>query len=319
MSRLLTLSLLSILWCHSTLGQTDRMGSSKVHLKTGVRPLGYEFKIDNADESETLLYKPNLNSQIFISATIEDVIGVFWGFKTPNSESDQLRKGSTEYDDWRFSFPYERFRINAYWVRYQGFYIENSSTVDPTWNSSQPYIRNDQLFNQSTGGSLTWIHSPKDFSLIAALDQTDRQKSSGGSWLYGFAINESVFNSDTAMIPTAIQSRFGEDATITEGRFRSLIFQGGYGYTYVPFENWSATLAVQLGFGPQDSFVKGPSFTESNMKTARVVDALLNLGYNGKLFFTGGQLQSNQVASQGRSITLSSGLIEIQFYLGFHL
>tara|TARA_Y100001958_G_C21234223_1_gene560348 strand:+ start:119 stop:1078 length:960 start_codon:yes stop_codon:yes gene_type:complete len=301
------------------LAKTNRLRSTNLHVKTGIRPLGAEFNLTDRNESNPIHFKPNLNNQFFVSATLEGLIGVSWGFKTPNNEGDQLKRGETTYSDWRFTFPFEQFRIDAYWVQYKGFYIENSADVDPSWDSTGPYVHDSNLQNRSAGIRFTWVHDPKSFSLVSAIDQTDLQKSSGGSWLYGMSVVEDFYTSESEIIPSAVQSRYGEDATLKSGKFQSLIVHGGYGYTLVPFDHWSITLAAQLGLGPQNVAIVGTGFNETQSRTARLVDAFANVGYNGPTFFSGAQFQSNQVVSESRSLKLSNGLFEIAFYLGAHL
>lgn len=300
--------------------EIDRLENKKFHLKVASKPIGYEMYINNRGNSkDPIKYVPNLDAQLSVGFNFEGFIGLSWGFRAKDPIEERLKKGETDYQDWRFSIPSEKYRVTAYFVKYKGFYIENSQDVDSSWNPSGPYVRDEKLYNQSTGGSLTWIHQPENFSLVAMLDQNDRQLKSGGSWLYGVSMNETFFKSDDPIIPAQVQARYGEDALFEFSRFRSLILHAGYGYTYVPFESFTLSGAGQVGQGPQEMLIEGDGFARKRLQLATVADIQLNAGYNGPDWFTGLTIQAHQIVNKARSIQISSNMTEVQLYLGVHL
>jgi hypothetical protein len=203
--------------------------------------------------------------------------------------------------------------------QFQGFYIKDSHEVDSSWTSDQPYVQAPDLKSRTAGANFTWVLSPESFSLIAAMDQTERQEKSGGSFLLGAAATETVFEDSDEIIPSTVQVSYGRDAKLTEGRFMALTAKGGYGYTLVFYDKYFASLAAQFGVGTQRMSLKGTGFERTEWKQANKVDALLSAGWNGDNYYSGVSLTGDGTTFDTGPIKITTTLYAIKLYFGFRI
>lgn len=292
-------------------------GGKSVHVKLGLDIPGYD--LDFGGQDREIRYKPNLDSMFSVGVSLQDFIGLTWGFRNSQNEKDLEKKGRTEYDDWRLNLAFRHFHVKLNYARFQGFYFEDSAEVDPTWVDGQPFVQEPNMVFQNSGINLTWIWKPEKFSLVAAYDQTERQEDSGGSLLLGTALNETLIKNDGELIPVAVQPAYGTQGKITEGRFQSVNLKVGYGYTFVVAKKYFASLAVMGGPGTQYMKVKGTDFSTSRSAQSVKSDALLSLGYNGDDYFGGIFAAADSTDYKTGEIRISADAWMARFYFGFRL
>lgn len=304
------------LWSEGSFGAGQSSQSYKYLLKPYIEAPGYEVNIKSQESGRQLTWVPNSTGLIGVDLYIKDLIGFGLGLKTQLSKEDQVKRGSTEYRDWRLSLAYPRVHLALNYQSYQGFYLRDTATVNPSWSDSEPYLLAPALVSENASITATYIFSPERFSLVSVLDQTERQTKSGGSWLAGGSLARSSLANTEAIIPVAVQSDFGRDAQLEKAEFYSLMARGGYGYTVALFEDFFASATGLLGLGYQiGSF---STSTESKRKSEIVprIDFLLGLGYNGPRFVAGGSLAFESTDYKTESIEIPSTLYDIKVYVG---
>lgn len=277
---------------------------------------GYDIQFKSLETGKLTKFSPNLAQLWGVRVAVHDFFTLGYGFKIRQLDKDLEEKGSTRYEDWRFSFPFKSFVVNAVYNQFKGIYIANSSDVDPAWASGQPYLQNPNMKIISGSVNLTYIWSPEKFSLIAALDQVVRQTQSGGSLLLGLAASQTIFKDNSPIIPSAIRSQYGTDQNIQYGSFLALTAKVGYGYTWVWGKAWYASISAQLGGGQQRRVYRDASDEHSSWHVASKLDGLISLGYNGDILFIGGHLNGDSTSYRTTSIEISSNLYALQVFVG---
>lgn len=291
--------------------------SKILHLHAGIDIPGYDLKfIGNAREVQ---FNPNLFGLFSVGASLQNVAGINWGFKVSQKESEKLQKGDTQYEDWRLNFAFSQFHVFLNYSQYKGFYVQDSSEVDPLWTPGDPYYQAPNLYSRTLSANFTWIFSPDDYSLVAAMDQTARQESSGGSWLAGLQAVETVFHDDSEIIPTNIQSSYSSEQNLKEGKFLGLNLKGGYGYTLVFAKKYFASIAAQLGFGPLQMKLRGTDFDRSKWTQSGKADGLISFGWNGDEYYSGILIQGDATHFKTGNIQIDSTLWMGRIYFGLRL
>jgi len=296
----------------------NKFEAAKYKVKLVVDSPGFNLNFKNLqDKSKFVKFQPSLRGRVGFEFFLKDFIGIGYGFAQPQKSDVAAKKGSSGYDDWRFSLAYEKFHIFVNYLRYSGFYIENSADVDPTWNSSSPFLSAPNLKSKSISINFTWLKHPNRFSYIAALDQVHRQDESGGSWLWGGAITETDFsNAGAPIIPNSFQSQLGSDQTLTQGKFQAINAKLGYGHTWVWKKNWFVNGVIQLGFGLERKNYNISAGSKNGWGSSSKSDVLINLGYNGDLVSTGISLFADATSFQTDSIIIESSAWTIKFFAG---
>ncbi len=300
----------------ATAGMHEFNGEN-VHIKLGIDIPGYDllFKGQNRE----IKYNPNADTLFSVGVSLQDFLGITWGFRNTQQEKDKIQKGKTDYEDWRLNLAFKQFHVKFNYAKFKGFYIQDSSEVDPTWSEGEPFYQKADLVSQNIGVNFTWIFSPGDFSLVAAYDQTERQEKSGGSFLAGAAVSETLFEDESQIIPANVQPAFGTHQRITEGRFQSFTVKGGYGYTFVLAKKYFAALSGQFGFGRQYMKIKGTDFADSTWAPAKKGDLILSLGYNGDDYYAGVFASGDQTDYKTGEMEIAINQWMARLYFGFRL
>ncbi len=298
-------------------GNVHEFSDKTVHLKTGFDVPGYDLLFQGVGRE--VKFQPNVASLFSVGASIQDLVGFSWGFRTTQTEQEIAQKGKTDYQDWRFNFAFSQFVIALNYSQYTGFYIEKSQDVSPGWTSALPYVRSPNLSSRTAGANFTWVFSPKDFSLVAAYDQTARQEDSGGSWLLGAAVTETVFRDDVEIIPATARSAYGGDQNLTEGRFFAVNLKGGYGHTLVLSKKYFLSGAIQAGFGIQKMKLLGTGLDRDQISGANKADFLISLGWNGDDHFSGISLTGDGTIFNTGEFKVTSTLFLLKLFYGFRL
>lgn len=150
------------------------------------------------------------------------------------------------------------------------------------------------------------------------VDHTERQVESGGSWLFGGAISETVFNNAGGLIPASMNAQFAGAVGLTEGKFLSLVAKGGYGYTLG--SKWFLGGVIQLGLGVQNrrlSFLNGTS--TRGWDPAWRAEAHIAAGYNGDQVYTGFKIYSFGNVYNGAGMQINSTQFNSSLFLGWHI
>ncbi len=154
------------------------------------------------------------------------------------------------------------------------------------------------------------------FSLKASFIQTEIQKKSAGSVLFGARFNLYTMDADSSVVPMTASADFDEKMHLTSVFSSSIGLNMGYMYTFVWKRNFYATfglipgLAISLGDYKTD--FKTPLNTQISVGTA----TMNAIGYNSKKFFCGIQAMGD---IYNFKIDKKLGYIQSQGKFKFHV
>lgn len=306
---------LNIASSHAVAG-VQTFSSSKFQLKPFIDVPLYGIDLIETVSGQAVSWQPNVRGNTGIDVHITDLIGFGFAARGPMAEEDRLLKGETQYQDWRFSFAFRSFHLVANYQSYEGFFLENSAEIDPSLGPTGGYIKDPAMKAVSASTGMTWIFSPQVFSMEAALDQTVRQDSSGGSWLAGVYLARTRFSSDNGLIPASLQAQFGNEGTTRALEFTSLTARGGYGHTFVYNNTWFLTLLMQLGIGQQLGLVETATLTKKPNQGSSSSNVIVSMGYNGDENFFGATSVVDNVAYYTDKIQVPQTLLGVKFFYG---
>lgn len=285
----------------------------KLAVSLGTLAQNYSFELGGGN---AVTFEPNLASYLSLGVAYSGIIGL--SYKTKSGSSDLLQqKGSTTYDDFRVNLPNRRFNVFLFYSRFKGFYVSNSHDFDPNLPTSAPYFLYPALYAQNMGANFTWVWNSERFSLAALMDMSERQVKSGGSWLIGGALTETIFRNDGPIIPSPAQPSYGDDAGMTEGRVRAFHLKVGYGYTDVFRNKWFLSGLASVGVGPQEVSISTPAHDDRHRRFRySLYEVLLAGGYNGDRFFSGVNIYTTAATYKADQAEIVTKLTTGNIYLG---
>ena len=247
-----------------------------------------EFSLE--DDGTVLRLKPNLNLRYAFVFSYK-FLSVRLGLRPNTSKEDQENKGESDtyrlriqllFDNWSHLLQYDYDR---------GFYLDNTSallTGSQPVRIQFPYMTTNVFF-----GNSVYKFNP-NYSIRAIESQTEIQTKSAGTFVLGASYNVyKLVGLDRILLP-------GEDIQqrdfYNEYYGVSLAATGGYYYTYVLKRNWflngyalpSAGIDIhqtKTTAGEQEKTRHGQDFFSS-------LDYGVGIGYNGKKFFFGGEINN---------------------------
>lgn len=277
----------------------------------------YEVQIKSKIDGTQVHWKPNVRALTGVDAAIRGflTLGIGWA---NNVASDQATiYGDSTYTDYRIGINFPWLHGEANYQLYKGMYLDNTTQINPAITSGVK-IQDKEFQSGNISLNATVIKEPKDFSYVAAIGQSERQESSGGSLLFGLALSQTTYDSPTGLIPTAIRSHYGEDQNIKNAKFYSGTLKIGYGYTFVGSKYWFFSMALSVGAGGgYRQYTDGITTSSSSAATYKG-DLLVSFGYNGEKFLAAFILTADNTEYTTQSLQLPTLIADGKFALGWH-
>lgn len=221
-----------------------------------------------------LEYKANTKLNVGAGFTWRSLsVNLFYGFSALNRDTE---KGATKGLDLQLNLYPRKWALNLNVIAPKGYHLEPKGYVstDPDAYYYRPDIQLNQL-------SLSAYRVPNKakFSYRAALLQTEWQKRSAGSFLYGGNIYTGHVQGDSALVPKVLSSAFPA-AGITRIRFTGFGPGAGYAYTLVMGGHFFLTgsLIGNLNFCVTDERTAGASARKTDVSPT--INFKSALGYN---------------------------------------
>ena len=196
-----------------------------------------------------------------------------------NNDADT--KGESSSNGFGLSFNPGQWTTDFSWSRVKGYYLNNTSDFDPTWQDGDPYILFPDLRTSIFRLTLARAMNP-GFSLNAALLQTERQLFSQGTFLPNIRLT--YFDIDD-------QIEFTGTNSSQRSKMIESIFSLGYAHTFTIWKYTYLTADFRPGVGflreklqtrlPQGNFINNNTYFTYGF------NADIQLGYNGRKFFAG--------------------------------
>lgn len=231
----------------------------------------------------------------------------------PGNNDDDL-KGKTKAIGFGLSLNLKHWIQDLKYSNVKGFYLENSSDFDPTFNdNSNPYFVIPDLKITSFQGSTSYKFNP-NFSLKAISTQTEIQLKSTGSFIpgihYSYYIIDNKSNSAT------------QQSSQRSNSFE-VILNAGYYHTFVLNKSWYAALGLTPGFGINYTNLL-TRLPDENVKTNYSngvfrINGRSGIGYNSERFFGGAEIGAYQSFRNNNisTVTIATTGITYQIFIGY--
>jgi len=268
---------------------TTRLYLSRKYVHLHFRPSGGGSQLEYEAN-------PKLNTGIGFSLRGLS-LNIFFG---PGFLNKDDGKGKTTGIDIQLHVYPRKWAIDLYGVFPKGYHLEPKGFAAA--NSNSYYYRPDMHLHL-VGLSAYRVPAKEKFSYRAAIIQTEWQKKSAGSFLYGGEVYYGAVKGDSAFVPRSVQSQYPQSGINLVHFFR--IGPGaGYAYTLVMARHFFITgsLIGNLDF----SFTTESRMTKTN-KFALSPGAIYKaaIGYNGPSWNVSANLTGNGLWIKGSSSTKS--------------
>ncbi len=244
--------------------------------------------------AEDLEYKANPKLNLGAGITIKNIsINLFNGFSFLNKNSDE--KGKTTGFNFQVHLYPRKWAIDLLYISPKGYHLE------PTGMAGVPpdkYYYREDVKTTFFGISAYQVPNKERFSYRAALLQTEWQKKSAGSIIYGGEFHHGTVHGDSALIPAFYSSKYPQ-AGIKNINVLSFGPGAGYAYTLVMAQHFfitgSVVINLDVNFIREEDDVrkeKNVSLNPSNVFKAAA-------GYNGRKWNISANWTGTSLSMQG--------------------
>jgi hypothetical protein len=236
----------------------------------------------NLESKFNLTFKPNdvFNQGIKIQ---HKWFGLGIGFSPKKLQDD--KRGSTDELDLHLYVYSKRQYLDAYFISYKGFYLENFKQNDTLKKYYNSFPLMPDLSIITTG--LTYLHlfNHQKFSLRASFTQNEIQRKSAGSFVLGSSLNYMRMENSGNIIPKELRSIALADQQFVQVSFYDISILPGYAHTFV-YKRFYLTLVPMLGVALQyQNFStvdeRNPTRVSNGFRSLSKV----SIGYNSDRFF----------------------------------
>ena len=244
--------------------------------------------------AEDLEYKANPKLNLGAGITIKNIsINLFNGFGFLNPKADE--KGKTSGFNFQVHLYPRKWAIDLLYVAPKGYHIEPKGMAGAP---ADKYYYREDLKTTFFGISAYQVPNKKRFSYRAALLQSEWQKRSAGSIIYGAEIHHGTVQGDSALIPAFYSSKFPQ-AGINKINILSFGPGAGYAYTLVMAQHFFITGSMIINLDV--NFVREEDETRKeknvSLNPSEVFKAAA--GYNGKKWNISANWTGSTVSTQG--------------------
>jgi len=279
------------------------------------------IEMSNAQGLDLIRYKPNENLNIGLGFNYKWMgIGTAMNFHLLNSD-DHLY-GKTQSFDLQGDIYMNRTIFTVDLQGYNGFYWENVGMYDTTWNTLDSVPLRPDISTVNIGISGFYINNPDKFSFKSVYTNTEWQKHSAGSLLYGGHLSLYGVSSDSYLVPGLLWDAYPTYDSLVNLSTISVGFSMGYAYTYVFFEKFYLHATLLLGVGLQ--FAEGDNGAGEQVfiqaKPSGRSHIRLAMGVNNEDYYYGISLVSDNYPVKNE---IQSSFIyrygKIRFFYGMHM
>jgi uncharacterized protein DUF4421 len=230
--------------------------------------------------AQDLEYKANPKLNLGAGITIKNIsINLFNGFGFLNPKDDP--KGKTKGFDFQVHLYPRKWSIDLLYVSPKGYHLGDKGMAGA--GPDEYYYRGD-LKTTFFGISAYRVPNKERFSYRAALSQTERQKKSAGSFLYGGQIHHGIIQGDSVLVPELLSATYPQ-AGIKKINILSFGPGAGYAYTVVIQRHFFITGSMIINLDANFTNEEGdkiPPLKTTSLNPSEVFKAAA--GYNSGLW-----------------------------------
>lgn len=305
-------------WSNPSLATWSKQKNDELKLEVGVIIPRYNFDIKAPKDisSSVAQFEPNAPSKTSIGLTYRN-LGASLSTSNPPEKETIANYGESSATDFQFRF-FGKRTYEFYYQSYQGYFIKNSSDLDPSYAGIPQKIVRPDLKTQNYGFNFYWNINDEDYSHAVAFDQSGQQKDSawGVSWLLHYSQSK-IEDKENLLIPSAASSDFGILSSIY-GIKRETV-AGGLGIGGIAtWNHFYLTSFIGVGVGSQkaDLIINGGNpLSYSTVGSYFTLRA--SLGYNGEKNVFGLQVISDGVNTPVGKGEITGNQLEVGLFYAY--
>jgi hypothetical protein len=269
------------------------------------------FTLRAPQGAQDLKYRPNTNLNMGVGASYQNVtLNLAYGFDFLNNEPE---KGKTKFLDLQFhSYP-KKWTIDFYGQLYKGYYLSPRGFAAN--NAASFYLRPDAGVNLF-GLAIYYVFNDKKFSYRAATSQTEWQKKSAGSFLFGGEAHYGVIKADSSLVPGKLDNPYPQTG-INNIRFFSFGPGFGYAYTVVMQQHYFVTGSLSINLNLGFSTETDQAHITNNVYATPISTFRFSGGYNSSNWHISATWTGNNLPVQGaaspNNYILQTGTVQLKF------
>lgn len=210
-------------------------------------------------------------------------------FRSPFDKGN-AKKGQTKQFSLRVNIIRQRFWTSLMIVNYRGFYLTNPDLIDKKWfDYNQNYPQRPDMVTHTFYWVGNYVFNHKKFSVMASVNNFERQKKSAGTLVIGAAFTSYGFRADSSFMPRKLDQEFDKNAPLKGINTTLLAFNIGYMHTFVLKKKYFAHFALIPSIGIKSTLYdseKTPALaSEGGVGVA--ADTRISFGYNSQKAFGG--------------------------------
>lgn len=200
----------------------------KLNIRTFLSQKYIHVNIPSSGNTSDLEYKANPKLNLGLGFSYRGVtVNLFNGFSFLNKKDEP--KGKTKGLDLQVHIYPRKWAIDLLFESPKGFYIDEKGFAGA--GAGNYYYRGD-IKSNLYGLSAYRVPNKEKFSYRAAISQTEWQKKSAGSLLYGGNIFHGILQGDSALIPGLVKNNYPQK-DVRKMSYTTLGPGAGYAYTLV--------------------------------------------------------------------------------------
>jgi len=246
----------------------------KINIRLYLSQKYVHLNFPSSGTAEDLEYKANPKLNLGAGFSYKGFsLNIFNGFSFLNTKNEP--KGKTKGLDLQLHLYPKKWTVDFLAVLPKGFHLEPKGVAGA--NANNYYYRAD-IKSNLIGLSAYRVPNKERFSYRAAILQTEWQKKSAGSFLYGGEVYHGMIQGDSALIPELLHNLYPETG-VKKINFLSIGPGAGYAHTLVIDQHFfitgSMVFNANVNFVKEDGVKKG---RKVSFNTSQVFKAAL--GYN---------------------------------------
>ena len=319
------IAILLSVFIFSAYGQKDRKEYDTLDLKefsqnfypysfTNVK--NHNLYFSNFDDSETYVnYTPN--SPLYLGVGF-DYKWMTFSYAFP-LQSKEDKKGSNF--NIFYGMSRRKFRFSLMYQQYQGFFMEDPTLPGDWWERNDRLPFRADIKDYIVQGTFFYLFNNRKVSYRSSFLYFEKQLKSAGSFTLGSNFFISGLTADSSLIPSALDSSFGDGVKSQKVLDVNLGVKIGYLYTWVFHKNWhlSAHFAPALYFNKDRLFTSisdQDSLTKVTQSLFFGFDYRIVLGYDNDTYFGGLMLLGTNTKQDFTQSSFSSDYSVIEVYFG---
>ncbi|MGE4132253.1 MAG: DUF4421 family protein [Bdellovibrionales bacterium] len=273
----------------------------------------YSFYL-GAPDVNGVAYVPNFAPRLGPKVTYKD-FGAMVTFGLPLPGVEKKRRGQSSLTSVVFGSYWRGDALDIYYQNIKGFYVASPFT-ELSFNKPERYPQLPDARVLNFG--LNWYHvkNPRQYSLKAAFDLSEKQLKSGGSWVYNPFYNHLEISVGNEFIPGIDNDALVELPNLASARSDTVGMTMGYGQTWIHQRLFASALG---GLGPAlqyQQFSRADGNNTQKLGFSAKLNINLSAGWNSEDYFLGGKFLLDTLWSQISDVQVWSSLINFQVVFG---